>query len=197
MKQRILCPGAGTSGAAGGGPRLLSARSNRARGPGGAGGRKGRCGPARRRPRGGRCCPGRGGWGLQGGPAQQGLAFLQGRRDGKEWDIPGLGWGPAESGSFASDLNVSSHPGSLARSWSAPYAGHLWSHSASYTGALLWAAILSPQMPQPSSFMADSWSFQLCPEDPKCAPWMSLGCAPAELQFLQLEAVTLKVYERE
>lgn len=130
--------------------RQLSARSNRARGPGGAGGRKGRCGPTRRRPRGGRCCPGRGGagWGLQGGPAHPGLASLQRRRDGKEWDIPGLVWRPTGNGPFASDLNVRPYRGSLTRSLSVPRDGHLvdsrvdqvpchlWSRFASHTGAL-------------------------------------------------------------
>lgn len=96
---------------------------------------------------GGGAARGGAGWGLQGGPAHPGLAFLQGRRDGKEWDIPGLV-------PFGSDFTVSPHPVFLARSLSVPYAGHqvdsrvgqvpryLWSHSASHTGARFLAADL-------------------------------------------------------
>lgn len=125
--------------------RLLSAQSNRARGPGGAGGRKGRCGPTRRRPRGGRCCPGRGGVGSSRKPCPPGLASLQGRRDEKEWDIPGLSRDLL--GMALLPLSYQFPP--LARSLSVPYAGHLvdsrvgqvprhlWSSSASHTGALL------------------------------------------------------------
>lgn len=96
---------------------------------------------------GGGAARGGAGWGLQGGPAHPGLASLQGWRDGKEWDIPGLV-------PFGSDFTVSPHPGSLARPLSVPYAGHqvdsrvsqvlryLWSHSASHTGARLFPADL-------------------------------------------------------
>lgn len=103
---------------------------------------------------GGGAARGGAGWGLQGGPAQPGLAFLQGRRDRKEWDIPARGWGPAASDPFASDLTVSSLPDSLARSWSAPYAtpGPTLPPTREPCSRLL---ILSPLMAQPSSFRGE------------------------------------------
>lgn len=69
---------------------------------------------------GGGAAQGGAGWGLQGSPAHPGLASLQGRRDEKEWDIPGL-----TGDRLASDLTVNLHPDSLARSLCVPYAGHL------------------------------------------------------------------------
>lgn len=45
---------------------------------------------------GGGAARGGAGWGLQGGPAHPGLAFVQGRRDGKEWDIPWSGYSAGE-----------------------------------------------------------------------------------------------------
>lgn len=97
---------------------------------------------------GGGAARGGAGWGLQRGPAHPGLASLQRRRDGKEWDIPGLVWRPTGNGPFASDVNVRPYRGSLTRSLSVPCDGHLvdsrvdqvpchlWSRFASHTGAL-------------------------------------------------------------
>lgn len=72
-------------------PRLLSAQSNLTALAGRVGREGGRGGAAP--PGGGHvgggAARGGAGWGLQGGPAQPGLAFLQGRRDEKKWYSPG------------------------------------------------------------------------------------------------------------
>lgn len=96
----------------------------------------------------------------------------------------GPGWGPDESDPFASDLTVGSLPGSLARSWSAPYAGHLFRFP-THSGPILPPAwepcsgllVMGPLMDAPPSpFMGDSsFSFQFCPEDLKCNPWPESG----------------------
>lgn len=112
-------------------PRLLTARSNLTAlaGRAGWGGRKeGEVRPRLAAATWGAVLPGagRGGVGSPRRPCPTGFGFSA-RAERWEGVIHfGPGWGPDESDPFASDLTVSSLPGSLARSWSAPYAGHLF-----------------------------------------------------------------------